>query len=67
MQAKFFDGAPVGHERATNAPEGLRYRSALVERSVEDALIAHVRELPFREFEFHGYKGLRRVVSFGWH
>jgi alkylated DNA repair dioxygenase AlkB len=25
-----------------------------------------VRELPFREFEFHGYKGKRRVVSFGW-
>ena len=23
-------------------------------------------ELPFREFEFHGYVGKRRVVSFGW-
>jgi alkylated DNA repair dioxygenase AlkB len=33
---------------------------------MEDALLAHVRELPFREFEFHGYKGKRRVVSFGW-
>jgi alkylated DNA repair dioxygenase AlkB len=26
-----------------------------------------VRELAFREFEFHGYTGKRRVVSFGWH
>jgi alkylated DNA repair dioxygenase AlkB len=26
-----------------------------------------VRELPFRDFEFHGYTGKRRVVSFGWH
>jgi alkylated DNA repair dioxygenase AlkB len=26
-----------------------------------------VRELPFRDFEFHGYTGRRRVVSFGWH
>jgi alkylated DNA repair dioxygenase AlkB len=26
-----------------------------------------VRALPFREFEFHGYTGKRRVVSFGWH
>lgn len=26
-----------------------------------------MRELPFREFEFHGYTGLRREVSFGWH
>ena len=25
-----------------------------------------MRELPFQEFEFHGYKGKRRVVSFGW-
>ena len=22
--------------------------------------------LPFQEFDFHGYKGKRRVVSFGW-
>ena len=33
----------------------------------EERLLAHVRELPFREFEFHGYTGKRRVVSFGWH
>ena len=25
-----------------------------------------VRQLPFKEFEFHGYKGKRRTVSFGW-
>jgi alkylated DNA repair dioxygenase AlkB len=25
-----------------------------------------VRELPFREFEFHGFLGKRRIVSFGW-
>jgi len=28
--------------------------------------VERVRELPFREFDFHGYKGKRRVVSFGW-
>src|SRR5205085_11006574 len=33
----------------------------------EDRLLARVRELPFRDFEFHGYTGKRRVVSFGWH
>jgi alkylated DNA repair dioxygenase AlkB len=26
-----------------------------------------VQELPFREFEFQGYVGKRRVVSYGWH
>jgi alkylated DNA repair dioxygenase AlkB len=29
-------------------------------------LLHHVRALPFREFEFHGFLGKRRIVSFGW-
>jgi alkylated DNA repair dioxygenase AlkB len=32
----------------------------------EEELLAFVRELPFRVFEFHGYSGKRRVVSFRW-
>jgi alkylated DNA repair dioxygenase AlkB len=63
LQFNFFDG-----EQAKQALlEGFGYRPALIHRTDEDALIAHVRELPFREFEFHGYLGKRRVVSFGWH
>jgi len=46
--------------------EGFRYQPELIEPAFEDALVAQLRELPFREFEFHGYKGKRRVVSFGW-
>ncbi len=55
--------------RATtpNPPEGFRYRPGLISPSDEDRLLAHVRDLPFREFEFYGYTGKRRVVSFGWH
>jgi alkylated DNA repair dioxygenase AlkB len=49
-----------------NFPAGFLYRPELIGAAEEDALLAHVRELPFREFEFHGYKGKRRVVSFGW-
>ena len=48
-------------------PEGFRYQPELFGPADEDALLARVRELPFREFEFHGYTGKRRVVSFGWH
>jgi alkylated DNA repair dioxygenase AlkB len=33
----------------------------------ERELLAHMEGLPFRNFEFHGYTGKRRVVSFGWH
>ncbi len=48
-------------------PDGFRYQPDLITREVEAALLARVAELPFREFEFHGYTGKRRVVSFGWH
>jgi len=50
----------------TETFEGFRYSPALIRLEDEDALVMWVRELPFREFEFHGYTGKRRVVSFGW-
>jgi alkylated DNA repair dioxygenase AlkB len=50
-----------------NLPEGFRYQPELIEPSEEDALLARLRQLPFRDFEFHGYTGKRRVISFGWH
>jgi alkylated DNA repair dioxygenase AlkB len=53
-------------KRATNLPEGLHYHPALITEREENALLAQVRELPFKEFEFHGFKGKRRTVSFGW-
>jgi alkylated DNA repair dioxygenase AlkB len=49
-----------------NQFEGFRYQPDLLDQSDEQALLTHVRTLPFREFEFHGYTGKRRVVSFGW-
>ena len=48
-------------------PSGFRYRPELISAAEETVLLAHVRDLPFRDFEFHGYTGKRRVVSFGWH
>jgi alkylated DNA repair dioxygenase AlkB len=54
------------HDVAPPIPEGFRYRPELIGTAEQDALLAHVRQLPFREFEFHGYTGKRRVVSFGW-
>jgi alkylated DNA repair dioxygenase AlkB len=61
-QAKLFDE----HKIAANLPEGLSYRAQLISGVQENALLDHVRQLPFKEFEFHGYKGKRRTVSFGW-
>jgi alkylated DNA repair dioxygenase AlkB len=65
-QFKLFDGTGGAHDTAPQLPEGFRYQPELIGAADEDALIAHVRGLPFREFEFHGYTGKRRVVSFGW-
>ena len=53
-------------QREQTVLEGFRYKPSVVGPREEDALVARVRELPFREFEFHGYLGKRRVVSFGW-
>jgi alkylated DNA repair dioxygenase AlkB len=47
-------------------PEGFRYRQEVISREMETSLLEKFRELPFREFEFHGYTGKRRVVSYGW-
>lgn len=51
---------------SANALEGFRYQPELIDATGEEALIARVRQLPFQDFEFHGFKGKRRVVSFGW-
>jgi alkylated DNA repair dioxygenase AlkB len=62
LQLNFLDRASNGQ-----VLEGFGYTRELIDAEDEQALVERVRELPFREFEFHGYLGKRRVVSFGWH
>ncbi|HEX8719272.1 MAG TPA: alpha-ketoglutarate-dependent dioxygenase AlkB [Pyrinomonadaceae bacterium] len=66
MKSQFalFGGAG---EAPGSLPEGFRYRAELIGPVEEAALAARLGRLPFREFEFHGHTGRRRVVSFGWH
>jgi alkylated DNA repair dioxygenase AlkB len=52
-------------EPLATLPQGFEYRSDLVSPDEEAALLEQFRELDFREYEFHGYFGKRRVVSFG--
>jgi alkylated DNA repair dioxygenase AlkB len=47
-------------------PQGFKYQSDFLSREEEHSLLQHIKNLPFREFEFHGFTGKRRVVSFGW-
>lgn len=48
------------------SPEGLVYRPDFLSPEEEADLVAHLQTLPFAAFQFHGFEGNRRVVSFGW-
>ena len=48
-----------------NLPGGFRYRPDVLDEDEERALAAEIERLPFKPFEFHGFSGKRRVVSFG--
>ena len=50
----------------TRLPDGFRYQPDLISAEEERALLEDFRALDFRPFEFHGFLGKRRVVSFGW-
>src|SRR3954464_7536882 len=47
-------------------PAGLRYRMDLISATEERKLVGQLGALPFQAFEFQGYLGKRRVISFGW-
>ena len=53
-------------EARVDLPAGFVYQRDVITAAEEAELLARIRELPFRDFEFHGYTGKRRVVSFGW-
>jgi alkylated DNA repair dioxygenase AlkB len=47
-------------------PHGFRYQANFLSRGEEHSLLQHIVPVPFREFEFQGFTGKRRIVSFGW-
>jgi alkylated DNA repair dioxygenase AlkB len=46
--------------------DGFRYRDHVITAADERALLDQFQALPFKPFEFHGFLGNRRVVSYGW-
>jgi alkylated DNA repair dioxygenase AlkB len=58
-QLGFFESAPV-------MPPGFTYRPGVLSASDEAEIIGLISTLPFAPFEFHGYTGKRKVVSYGW-
>jgi alkylated DNA repair dioxygenase AlkB len=53
-------------ETRRSLPIGFKYQADLLSRAEESELVSQLAELAFKEFEFHGFLGKRRVVSFGW-
>ena len=53
--------------RSPTPPEGFRYQADILTLSEERDLAERIRELPLKEFEFQGYVGRRRTLSYGWH
>ena len=53
-------GAP-----ATGLPEGLRYAPEVIPADEAAGLVVAFADLPFQAFDFHGFKGNRRIVSYG--
>ena len=50
----------------SNWPEGFRYGTNFITELEEQALVGMIAALPLKEFEFQGFVGKRRVISFGW-
>jgi alkylated DNA repair dioxygenase AlkB len=47
-------------------PEGFAHHEEVLSPEEECSLIERFEHFPFREFEFRGFIGKRRTVSFGW-
>jgi alkylated DNA repair dioxygenase AlkB len=58
IQPSLFEAAPA-------MPDGFRHRADLITADEEATLLAWLRTLEFKPYEFQGYLANRRVVSFG--
>jgi len=46
--------------------EGFRYSRDIVPADLQSSALEAIPVLPFKAFDFHGFEGKRRTVSFGW-
>jgi len=59
VQPSLFDAPP-------EPADGFAYEAGFIAADEERALVAQLEALAFKPFEFRGYLGNRRTVSFGW-
>jgi alkylated DNA repair dioxygenase AlkB len=61
--AELFPG--LGHEQEPLTPPGFRYQENVITTAEEETLVAALRKLDLKPFEFQGHLANRRVISFG--
>lgn len=67
LQPSLFADAPPDEGRAGPAlPEGFAYAPGFLAATQAADLAVWLATLPFAPFQFRGYEGKRRVISFGW-
>lgn len=47
-------------------PAGFHYKRGIVPAAMQADLLREMPRLPLKSFDFHGFEGKRRVISFGW-
>ncbi|GGD76228.1 MULTISPECIES: alpha-ketoglutarate-dependent dioxygenase AlkB [Rhizobium] len=47
-------------------PDGFRYSPDVVPDDLQQSILEKMLQLPFKAFDFHGFEGKRRTVSYGW-
>ena len=59
--------AELFRDESARFPPGMQYFDDIISQSDERQLVAYIAGLPLKPFEFAGgFKGNRRVLSFGW-
>src|SRR5580704_18933667 len=51
---------------SASGPSGFRYEAGFLTLAEEQTLVRWIETLPLKPFEFRGYMGNRRVMSFGF-
>lgn len=62
QQFDLWDDAPIG----LSLPSGMKFHQNIITIEEEKELLDQFTHITFSPFEFQGYKGKRRVASYGW-
>jgi alkylated DNA repair dioxygenase AlkB len=56
----------MANKAQISPPYGFRYQTDILPADKEQVLVEHIRELPLKEYEVHGFAAKRRVIYYGW-